>query len=62
MNHLATLLSGVMMLKHLGEMEAAGRIITAVIKVLEEKRALTYDLGGSAGTSGMADAIIEAME
>ena len=61
-NPLATLLSGVMMLKHLGEMEAAGRIMTAVNKVLEEKKALTYDLGGSTGTSGMADAIIEAME
>ncbi|TEB04669.1 putative tartrate dehydrogenase/decarboxylase TtuC' [Pelotomaculum schinkii] len=56
------MLPGVMMLKHLGEMEAAGRIMAAVIKVLEEKKALTYDLGGSAGTSGMADAIIEAME
>lgn len=61
-NPLATLLSGVMMLKHLGEMEAAGRIMTAVNQVLEEKKALTYDLGGSTGTSGMADAIIEAME
>lgn len=61
-NPLAIILSGVMMLKHLGEMDAAGRIMDAVIKVLEEKTSLTYDLGGIAGTSEMADAIIAAME
>ncbi|MFA4884924.1 MAG: isocitrate/isopropylmalate dehydrogenase family protein [Desulfotomaculaceae bacterium] len=61
-NPLATILSGVMMLKHLGEMDAAGRITAAVIKVLQEKKSLTYDLGGSAGTSDMADAIIAAMK
>jgi isocitrate dehydrogenase (NAD+) len=48
-NPLATILSGVMMLKHLGEMDAARRIIDAVITVLHEKKSLTYDLGGSAG-------------
>ena len=61
-NPLATILSGVMMLKHLGEMDAAGRITAAVITVLQEKKSLTYDLGGSAGTSDMADAIISAMK
>lgn len=61
-NPLATILSGVMMLKHMGEMDAARRIEEAVIRVLKEKKSLTYDLGGSAGTSEMADAIIEAMK
>jgi isocitrate dehydrogenase (NAD+) len=61
-NPLATILSGVMMLKHMGEMEAARRIEEAVIGVLQEKKSLTYDLGGSAGTSEMADAIIAAMK
>lgn len=61
-NPLATVLSGVMMLKHMGEMDAARRIEEAVIRVLKEKKSLTYDLGGSAGTSEMADAIIEAMK
>jgi isocitrate dehydrogenase (NAD+) len=61
-NPLATILSGVMMLKHIGEMDAARRIEEAVIRVLKEKKSLTYDLGGSAGTSEMADAIIEAMK
>lgn len=57
-NPLAILLSGVLMLRHLGEEEAADRIMTAIIAVLEEKKQVTYDLGGNAGTSQMADAII----
>lgn len=61
-NPLATLLSGVLMLRHLNEMAAADLIMAAVIRVLEEKKSLTYDLGGSAGTSDMADAIIKAMD
>lgn len=60
-NPLAIVLSGVMMLKHLGETDAAKKIEAAVITVLQEKKSLTYDLGGSAGTSDMADAIIAAM-
>ncbi|MCL6635902.1 MAG: isocitrate/isopropylmalate dehydrogenase family protein, partial [Peptococcaceae bacterium] len=60
-NPLAIILSGVMMLRHLGEMEAAGRVMAAVIRVLEEGKSLTYDLGGSAATSEMAGAIIAAM-
>jgi isocitrate dehydrogenase (NAD+) len=61
-NPLATILSGVMMLKYLGEMDAASRIEAAVLKVLKDKKSLTYDLGGGAGTSEMADAIISAMK
>jgi len=57
-NPLATILSGVMMLEHLGEKEAAGRIQKAILAVLAEGKYLTYDLGGSAGTSDMADAIV----
>nr|WP_152945939.1 isocitrate dehydrogenase (NAD(+)) [Desulfofundulus thermobenzoicus] len=60
-NPLAMILSGIMMLQHLGEEGAAGRIQEAVVTVLQEGKALTYDLGGSAGTSDMADAIIEKM-
>ncbi|MBE3587668.1 MAG: isocitrate/isopropylmalate dehydrogenase family protein [Thermoanaerobacteraceae bacterium] len=60
-NPLAMILSGVMMLQHLGEERAAGRIQEAVVAVLQEGKALTYDLGGSAGTSDMAGAIIEKM-
>ncbi|MFZ5650441.1 MAG: isocitrate/isopropylmalate dehydrogenase family protein [Bacillota bacterium] len=57
-NPLAIILSGIMMLQHLGENEAAGRVYRAVISVLEERKSLTYDLGGSSSTSQMADAII----
>ena len=60
-NPVATLLSGVMMLRHLGESRAADRVMRAVIEVLTEKRMVTYDLGGTAGTSQMADAIIDKM-
>ncbi|MFZ5632574.1 MAG: isocitrate/isopropylmalate dehydrogenase family protein [Bacillota bacterium] len=57
-NPLAIILSGTMMLQHIGENEAAGRVTRAVISVLEEGKNVTYDLGGSASTSQMADAII----
>ncbi len=58
-NPLATILSGVMMLRHLGELDAARRIEKAIEEVLSEGRYLTYDLGGSAKTSEMAQAIAE---
>lgn len=57
-NPLAIILSGVMMLQHLGENKNAERIMQAVIDVLEEGTSVTYDLGGTASTSDMADAII----
>lgn len=60
-NPLAIILSGILMLRHLGEEEAAERIMTAVITVLKEKKHVTYDLGGTAGTNQMADAIINKM-
>jgi isocitrate dehydrogenase (NAD+) len=58
-NPLATILSGVMMLKYIGEMEAADRVMKAINQVLEEGKYLTYDLGGSAKASEMAKAIAE---
>jgi len=61
-NPLALLLSGILMLKHIGEKEAAQKIESAVEKVLKEGKTLTYDLGGTAGTQEVADAIIAAME
>ncbi len=60
-NPMATILSGVMMLRHLGEPEAANRIENALVSVLTEGKQVTSDLGGSASTSRMADAVIEAM-
>ncbi|MFZ3062702.1 MAG: isocitrate/isopropylmalate dehydrogenase family protein [Actinomycetota bacterium] len=57
-NPTAMILSSVLMLKHLGEREAADRIFNATARVIEEGNDVTYDLGGTASTSGMADAII----
>jgi isocitrate dehydrogenase (NAD+) len=57
----AMILSGVLMLRHLGEMDAADRIESAVHEVIAEGRAVTRDLGGTAGTQAMADAIVEAV-
>jgi isocitrate dehydrogenase (NAD+) len=61
-NPTATILSGLMMLRHLGESAAAERVERALLAVLREGRKVTADLGGSAGTSDMADAIIGEME
>jgi isocitrate dehydrogenase (NAD+) len=57
-NPTALLLSGVLMLRHLGEQDAAVRVETALREVIAEGKATTYDLGGPAGTSEFADAII----
>jgi isocitrate dehydrogenase (NAD+) len=56
-NPLALVLSGSMLLQRLGEAEAAERVERAVAEVLAEGRTLTYDLGGSAGTTEVAEAV-----
>jgi isocitrate dehydrogenase (NAD+) len=56
-NPIALVLSGAMMLDHLGEQEAAARVREAVHAVLREGKVLTRDLGGTAGTSQIAEAI-----
>ncbi|MEW6540235.1 MAG: isocitrate/isopropylmalate dehydrogenase family protein [Bacillota bacterium] len=61
-NPLAAVLSGVMLLRHLGEAEAAERVMNGVLAVLEQGDTLTYDLGGSAGTAEMGTAIVRAVE
>ena len=58
-NPTATILSGIMMLKHLGENKAADRVEKAVEKVLKEGKKTTKDLGGSAGTLEYTKAIID---
>lgn len=60
-NPTALILSGVLMLKHIGEREAADRVLKATASIIAGGTDVTYDLGGSATTSGMADAIIEAL-
>ena len=59
-NPTATIIAGAMMLRHLGEPEAAERIESAVRTVIREGRVLTPDLkkGSHDGTVAMTDAII----
>lgn len=56
-NPAAMILSGAMMLRHLGEKDAARKVEEATRKVIAEGRMVTYDLGGMAGTMEMAKAI-----
>jgi isocitrate dehydrogenase (NAD+) len=58
-NPTALILSGALMLRHLGLPDAAARLEEALRAVVAEGRSVTYDLGGNAGTSQFADAIIE---
>ncbi len=58
-NPTAIILSAWMMLKHLGEIEAASKVLSAVKEVIAEGKSVTYDLGGQAGTQEMAEAIAQ---
>jgi len=60
-NPTALILSGALMLRHLGYPEMGARVEEAVRGVIAEGRTVTSDLGGSAGTSDFADAVIEAL-
>ena len=57
-NPAAMLLSAAMMLDYLGEGLAAARVRSALTRVLAAGRSLTPDLGGSATTAAMTDAIL----
>jgi tartrate dehydrogenase/decarboxylase/D-malate dehydrogenase len=50
-----------MMLDHLGEKQAAQRVIKAIEKVTLEGRVRTPDLGGSATTADMTRALVDAL-
>jgi isocitrate dehydrogenase (NAD+) len=64
-NPMAQMLSGVMMLHHLEEQEAAERVEGAIAEVIREGKSVTYDMKPSrddptaVGTSEVADAIID---
>ncbi|NQS99878.1 MAG: isocitrate/isopropylmalate dehydrogenase family protein [Candidatus Omnitrophica bacterium] len=67
-NPTAMILSGVMMLKYLGEKQAAERLEQATTEVIKEGKFVTYDLKENrndptaVGTSQMADAIIKRLK
>ena len=64
-NPMAQMLSGMLMLRHLGEDDAAERLEPAIAEVIREGRSVTYDMKPTrddptaVGTSQVADAIIE---
>src|SRR5215212_10808460 len=60
-NPTALILSGALMLRHLGYADIGQRVEGAVRKVVAEGRTTTSDLGGNAGTREFADAVIEAL-
>jgi isocitrate dehydrogenase (NAD+) len=67
-NPTAAMLSGVMMLRHLGEVDAAERLEKAVASVIAEGKDVTYDLKPrrddptAVGTSQFGDAVIRHMQ
>jgi isocitrate dehydrogenase (NAD+) len=61
-NPTALLLSGLMMLDHLDERAAAGRIREALGRVLSAGTVRTHDLGGTASTTDFTDAICREIE
>ncbi len=60
-NPTALLQSAILMLRHLDEMAAADRIKKALEQVYSERKTLTRDVGGTAGTNQFADAVLAAM-
>ena len=60
-NPIGAVWAGAMMLDHLGEAKAAKRVIRAIETVTEQGKVKTPDLGGSATTSDMAQALLDAL-
>jgi isocitrate dehydrogenase (NAD+) len=56
-NPTALILSGALMLRHLGETDAADAVESAARDVIAEGTTVTYDLGGTAGTREFAEAV-----
>ena len=67
-NPLAMMLSGVMMLRHLKEIDAADRMESAIAELILEGKNVTYDMKPdrndptAVGTSGVADALVEKLQ
>ena len=61
-NPIGAVWSGALMLRHLGDADGAGRIERAIDRVCAEGEALTGDLGGSASTSEVGEALVAALD
>jgi isocitrate dehydrogenase (NAD+) len=65
---MATMLSGVMMLRYLNEETSAARLESAIASVILEGRKVTYDLkadprdASAVGTNEVAEAVIEKLQ
>lgn len=61
-NPTALMLSAVMMLRHIGEVDAATRLQSAIEKVYREGTCLTSDVGGKASTTQFTDCVVSALK
>jgi isocitrate dehydrogenase (NAD+) len=61
-NPTAIMMSAIIMLRHIGEMDAATRMENSLMETFEEGKVRTRDLGGTASTADFASAIIERMK
>ncbi len=67
-NPMAMMLSGVLLLRHLGEAKAAGRLEKAIARIISEGKKVTYDMkpegaaSRAVGTSEVTDAVIEKLK
>jgi isocitrate dehydrogenase (NAD+) len=67
-NPMAMMLSGVMLLRHIGEVKDADRLEKAIAAVIAEGKSVTYDMKArrddptAVGTSQVADAVIEKLK
>ena len=60
-NPIGAILSGAMMLKHLGHEQASESVEKAVLTVIEQGGVRTPDLGGTSSTSQVGDAVVDAL-
>jgi isocitrate dehydrogenase (NAD+) len=67
-NPMAMMLSGVLMIRHLGEEDAAARLEAAIAAVIAEGTSVTYDMKPTrddptaVGTSQVGDAVIQKLQ
>jgi isocitrate dehydrogenase (NAD+) len=61
-NPLAMILTAAMLLRHLAEDNAAARVERAVADLLEDGRTLTPDMGGTASTAKVTDAVVRRLD
>jgi isocitrate dehydrogenase (NAD+) len=67
-NPMAMMLSGVLLLQHIGEAQAADRLENAIAAVIKEGKSVTYDLEerrddpSAVGTSQVTDAVIQKLK